>query len=162
MDNVGCVAKLNGTPIYAISAKEYVKMRLDTIGVFVEDYIYMIVDKNNYLIQGNRVMGQALDHCRRVKRINGADWIDFLKNEIEVYQEKSVVITERPTVEFLNMEGQKKLNQVVIETNKKVNELVGSGEAALNQVSKTGAQALENQVKNTNTIVKRASRRVRS
>lgn len=155
MNNNGYVTKLNGTPIYAISAKEYVKMRLNVSDVYNAEYIYMIVDRKNYLIQGNRVMGQALDHCRRVKRMNGPEWTAFLKIDIETYQAKNVVITERPTVEFLGTEGEKKLNQVVAETHKVVN----TGEETLQKLANEGKAALAAQVANTEAVVKRTTSR---
>lgn len=159
MDNRSYVAVLNGTPIYAMSAREYIKMRLETINVYNVEYIYMIVDKQNYLIQGNKVMGKALDHCRRVKRIDGTDWMTFLKVDIEAYHASNVVITERPTVEFLSTEGEKKLNSVILETKKAVEDLKGVGEKKLEEMAETGKKALNAQVKNTNVIVRKTSRR---
>ena len=161
MENRSYVAVLNGTPIYAMSAREYIKMRLETINVYNEEHIYMIVDRQNYLIQGNKVMGKALDHCRRVKRMSGADWMTFLKDDIEAYHASNVVITERPTVEFLSTEGEKKLNSVILETKKAVEDLKGVGEKKLEEVAKIGEKALDAQVKNTNVIVRKTSRRKR-
>ena len=153
MENRSYVAVLNGTPIYAMSAREYIKMRLETINVYNEEHIYMIVDRQNYLIQGN--------HCRRVKRMSGADWMTFLKDDIEIYHANNVVITERPTVEFLSTEGEKKLNSVILETKKAVEDLKGVGEKKLEEVAKIGEKALDAQVKNTNVIVRKTSRRKR-
>ena len=158
MENRSYVAVLNGTPIYAMSAREYIKMRLETINVYNAEHIYMIVDRQNYLIQGNKVIGKALDHCRRIKRMSGADWMTFLKADIEAYHASNVVITERPTVEFLSTEGEKKLNSVILETKKTVEDLKDVGEKKLEEVAKIGEKALDTHVKNTNVIVRKTSR----
>ena len=158
MENRSYVAVLNGTPIYAMSAREYIKMRLETINVYNAEHIYMIVDRQNYLIQGNKVIGKALDHCRRIKRMSGADWMTFLKADIEAYHASNVVITERPTVEFLSTEGEKKLNSVILETKKTVEDLKDVGEKKLEEVAKIGEKALDTHVKNINVIVRKTSR----
>ena len=121
----GYITKFNGTPVYAMSAKKYIEERGS--GKINPTYIYAIVDKDNYLIQGNYVMGQAVDKFRKVKLIpNGQSWKGVVgvvenvqRNPYETEQAKAKVqsrveiITERPTVEKLADEGKAKLDDAI-------------------------------------------------
>lgn len=133
----GYIAKLNGTPIYAMSAKLYIEARAE--GRINPQYIYAIVDKDNYLIQGNYVMGQAVDRFRKVKKIvDGKEWKELLgvketihRNPYETEKAKTHVITERPTPEAFAAEGKVKLDAAAAETKKITAEVIDAGVDAL-------------------------------
>ena len=164
--NTGYIAKYNGTPIYGVSSKQYIEMR----GKNEHDpnVIYAILDKENYFIQGNYVIGQAVDRFRKLRTVsNGKEWRKFLgieeniqRNPYETEKARSkVVITERPTVESLSNEGARKLEEVSKATAQAVGKLNGSGEAALAQVAKAGEAALDMMAKETEEVVKKTTTR---
>lgn len=163
--NTGYIAKYNGTPIYGVSSKQYIEMREKN--EHDPNVIYAILDKENYFIQGNYVIGQAVDRFRKLRTIsNGKGWKELLgvkeniqRNPYETEKAKSRVITERPTVESLSNEGARKLEEVSKATAKIMEEFNGSGETALAQVAEAGAAALETVAKETEEVVKKTTTR---
>lgn len=167
--NKGYICMYKGSPIYAMTSKEYIDMRV--ANQHDAKAIYAIVDKDNYLIQGNYVMGQAVDRFRKLRVIeNGKSWRELLgikdnihRNPYESIKAKSEakVITERPTVEAMATEGSKKLQAVLNEApvakasaEAKLNELVAEGNKTVEQVIAEGEvirSAVESPVKRKRT-----------
>ena len=151
--NKGYICMYKGSPIYAMTAKEYIDMR--RANKHDAKAIYAIIDKDNYLIQGNYVMGQAIDRFRKLKVIdNGKSWKELLgvkdniyRNPYESIKAKSEakVITERPTVEAIAAAGSERLQAVLNEApiakanaEAKLNELVAEGNNAVERVIAEG------------------------
>ena len=151
MGNLARVAVLNGTPIYAISRKEYVKgMESNNLDPTV---YYMLLDEKNMMFMNGMLYGRVIDNGRSVKRMKEEHWRKVLNVKEEV------VISERPTTEALRSEGAKKLEDVASATAKAVEGLNGIGGEALEKVAKAGEAALAAQVANTEVVVKRTTAR---
>lgn len=151
MDNLARVAVLNGTPIYAISRKEYIELMKN--GKQDASVYYMILDEKNYMFKNGELYGQVVDKGRSVKRMSAKSWREVFNVKEEV------VISERPTTEALKNEGARKLEEVARATAKAVESLNGIGEEALEKVAKAGEAALAAQVANTEAVVKRTTAR---
>ena len=142
-------AVLNGTPIYAISKKDYIdgmlKRELDPTAY------YMVVDADNMMFADGELYGKVVDKGRGVKKMPAAYWQRVLKYEEP--KPKAEVISERPTVEAMATEGSRrlkavldeapvakasaetKLNELVVEGNKAVEKVVAEGETIREAVS---------------------------
>lgn len=151
MGNLARVAVLNGTPIYAISRKEYIELMKS--GKQDASVYYMILDEKNYMFRDGTLYGQVIDKGRSVKRMSERSWREVFNVKEEV------VISERPTTEALKSEGAKKLEEVANATAKAVESLNGIGGEALEKVAKAGEAALAAQVANTEVVVKRTTAR---
>lgn len=149
MGNLARVAVLNGTPIYAISRKEYIELMKS--GKQDVSVYYMILDEKNYMFKDGILYGQVIDKGRSVKRMSERSWREVFNVKEEV------VISERPTTEALKSEGAKKLEEVANATVKAVESLNGIGGEALEKVAKAGEAALAAQVANTEVVVKRTT-----
>lgn len=130
-------AVLNGTPIYAISKKDYIdgmlKRELDSTAY------YMVVDADNMMFADGELYGKVVDKGRGVKKMPAAHWQRVLK-----YEEPKI-LSERPTVEAMATEGSKRLKAVLDEApvakasaEAKLNELVAEGNKAVEKVVSEG------------------------
>ena len=135
-------AVLNGTPIYAISKKDYIdgmlKKALDPA------VYYMVVDADNMMFSDGELYGKVVDKGRGVKKLSAINWRNALGYE-EPKPKAQVLITERPTVEAMVTEGSKRLQAVLDEApvakasaEAKLNELVTEGEKAVEKVIAEG------------------------
>lgn len=134
-------AVLNGTPIYAISKKDYIdgmlKKELDPT------VYYMVVDVGNVMFSDGVLYGKVVDKGRGVKKLPAASWQDALNYEEP--KPKAEVISERPTVEAMATEGSRRLKAVLDEApvakasaEAKLNELVAEGNKAVEKVVAEG------------------------
>ena len=158
-------AILNGTPIYAISKKDYIdgmlKKALDPT------VYYMVVDADNMMFGDGELYGKVVDKGRGVKKMPAKSWQDVLG-----YKEakpKVEVLSERPTVEAMATEGSRRLKVVLDEApvakasaEAKLNELVAEGNKAVEKVVAEGetirnAVAVEQPAKRKRTSRKRTS-----
>lgn len=131
-----------------ITTYQGVKLYLVTYDEFVNMYEqgkakdgYIISDKKNALIVKGKVIGNTFDGHRKLASVQVAkDWKEFFDYK------KTVVITERPTIEALTTEGSKRLravldeapvakasaearlNELVAESNKAVEKVIAEGE----------------------------------
>ena len=139
-------AVLNGTPIYAISRKDYIngmlKKELDPT------VYYMVVDVGNVMFSDGVLYGKVVDKGRGVKKLPAASWQDALNYE-EPKPKAEVLITERPTVEAMVTEGSKRLRAVLDEApvakasaEAKLNELVAESNKAVETVIAEGRNAV--------------------
>ena len=154
-------AVLNGTPIYAISKKDYIdgmlKKALDPTAY------YMVVDADNMMFSDGELYGKVVDKGRGVKKMPAAHWQRVLKYEEPPKPKAEILITERPTVEAMATEGSKRLKAVLDEApvakasaEARLNELVAEGEKAVEKVVAEGetirnAVAAEQPVKRKRT-----------
>jgi hypothetical protein len=152
-------AVLNGTPIYAISKKDYIdgmlKKALDPTAY------YMVVDADNMMFSDGELYGRVVDKGRGVKKMPTCRWQKALGYEEP--KVKAKVLSERPTVEAMATEGSKRLKAVLDEApvaqasaEAKLNELVAEGEKAVEKVIAEG-EAIRKNVSTTpvETPVKR-------
>ena len=134
-------AVLNGTPIYAISKKDYIngmlKKELDPT------VYYMVVDVGNVMFSDGVLYGKVVDKGRGVKKLPAASWQNALNYEEP--KPKVKVLSERPTVEAIAAYGSEKLQAVLDEApvakasaETKLNELVAEGEKAVEKVIAEG------------------------
>ena len=141
MDNKSYFAVLNGTPIYAISRKDYIngmlKKELDPT------VYYMVVDVDNVMFSDGVLYGKVVDKGRGVKKLPAASWQDALNYEEP--KPKVKVLSERPTVEAMATEGSKRLQAVLDEApvakasaEAKLNELVAEGNKAVEKIVAEG------------------------
>lgn len=158
-------AVLNGTPIYAISKKDYIdgmlKKELDPT------VYYMVVDADNMMFADGELYGKVVDKGRGVKKMPAAHWQRVLKYEEP--KQKVAVLSERPTVEAMATEGSRRLKAVLDEApvakasaEAKLNELVAEGNKAVEKVVAEGetirnAVAVEQPAKRKRTSRKRTS-----
>ena len=135
-------AILNGTPIYAISKKDYIdgmlKKALDPT------VYYMVIDADNMMFGDGKLYGKVVDKGRGVKRLPATDWRNTLGYK-EPTPKAEVLITERPTVEAMATEGSQRLKAVlneapVAKTNAeaRLNELIVEGNKAIEKVIAEG------------------------
>jgi len=148
------ITTYKGKPIYLYKYNEFIKMYKEN--TLNKDYMYIISDKKNALIDGDgRIIGYTFDNHKKMIPAQGEK-----KHWKEVFGYKDeVVISERPTTEALKNEGAKKLEEVASATVKAVESLNGIGEEALEKVAKAGEAALAAQVANTEAVVKRTTAR---
>lgn len=141
MDNKSYFAILNGTPIYAISKKDYIdgmlKKELDPTAY------YMVVDADNMMFGDGVLYGKVVDKGRGVKKLPAAHWQKVLKYEEP--KPKVEIISERPTVEAIAAAGSERLKAVLDEApvakasaEAKLNELVTEGNKAVEKVIAEG------------------------
>ena len=158
-------AVLNGTPIYAISKKDYIdgmlKKELDPT------VYYMVVDADNMMFSDGELYGKVVDKGRGVKKMPAAHWQKVLGYKAP--EPKVEVLSERPTVEAMATEGSKRLKAVLDEApvakasaEAKLNELVAEGNKAVEKVVAEGetirnAVAVEQPAKRKRTSRKRTS-----
>lgn len=158
-------AILNGTPIYAISKKDYIdgmlKKELDPT------VYYMVVDADNMMFSDGELYGKVVDKGRGVKKMPAAHWQKVLGYKAP--EPKVEVLSERPTVEAMATEGSKRLKAVLDEApvakasaEAKLNELVAEGNKAVEKVVAEGetirnAVAVEQPAKRKRTSRKRTS-----
>ena len=151
-------AILNGTPIYAISKKDYIdgmlKRELDPTAY------YMVVDADNMMFSDGELYGKVVDKGRGVKKMPAAHWRNAL-GYVEPKPKAEVLITERPTVEAMATEGSKRLKAVLDEApvakasaEAKLNELVAEGNKAVEKVVAEG-ETIRNAVAATESPAKR-------
>jgi hypothetical protein len=149
-------AILNGTPIYAISKKDYIdgmlKKELDSTAY------YMVVDADNMMFSDGELYGKVVDKGRGVKKMPAKNWRDVLGYK-ESKPKVETLITERPTVEAMATEGSRRLKAVLDEApvakasaKAKLNELVAEGHKAVEKVVAEG-EVIRNAT--TETPVKR-------
>ena len=154
-------AILNGTPIYAISKKDYIdgmlKKELDPT------VYYMVVDADNMMFGNGELYGKVVDKGRGVKKLPATDWRKALKYEEP--KPKVEVISERPTVEAMATEGSRRLKVVLDEApvakasaEAKLNELVAEGNKAVEKVVAEG-ETIRNAVAERSVKRKRTSRK---
>lgn len=135
-------AILNGTPIYAISKKDYIdgmlKRELDPTAY------YMVVDADNMMFSDGELYGKVVDKGRGVKKMSAKNWRDVLGYK-EAKPKVETLITERPTVEAMATEGSRRLKVVLDEApvakasaEAKLNELVAEGNKAVEKVVAEG------------------------
>ena len=150
-------AVLNGTPIYAISKKDYIdgmlKRELDPTAY------YMVVDADNMMFSDGELYGKVVDKGRGVKKLSACSWQKALKYEEPKL--KVEVLSERPTVEAMATEGSKRLRAVLDEApvakasaEAKLNELVAEGNKAVEKVVAEG-ETIRKAVAATETPAKR-------
>ena len=134
-------AVLNGTPIYAISKKDYIdgmlKKALDPT------VYYMVVDADNMMFSDGELYGKVVDKGRGVKKMPAAHWQKVLGYKAP--EPKVEVLSERPTVEAMATEGSRRLKAVLDEApvakasaETKLNELVAEGNKAVEKVVAEG------------------------
>ena len=136
-------AVLNGTPIYAISKKDYIDgMLKETLDSTV---YYMFVDADNMMFDNGELYGKVVDKGRGVKKLPTAHWRKVLNYEEPKPEPKVEVLSERPTVEAMATEGSKRLKAVLDEApvakasaEAKLNELVAEGNKAVEKVIAEG------------------------
>lgn len=155
MDNKSYFAVLNGTPIYAISRKDYIngmlKKELDPT------VYYMVVDVGNVMFSDGVLYGKVVDKGRGVKKLPATSWQNALNYEEP--KPKVEVLSERPTVEAMATEGSKRLQAVLDEApvakasaEAKLNKLVAEGEKAVEKVIAEGEVVRQN---TTESVTKR-------
>lgn len=138
MDNFTRIAVLNGTPIYAISRKDYVNgMEKEELDPTV---YYMILDAQNLMFMDGKLYGKVIDNGRSVKRMKEEHWRIALRAPKKI---EEVIVSERA---LRNNDGERKLAEVVEagRVARKVYE--NRGEEALNAVADAGEKALENKI----------------
>lgn len=135
-------AILNGTPIYAISKKNYIngmlKKELDPT------VYYMVIDADNMMFGDGKLYGKVVDKGRGVKKMSATHWqkvLGYKAPEPKV----EVLITERPTLEAMATEGSQRLKAMLNEApaakasaGAKLNELVAEGNKAIERVIARG------------------------
>lgn len=148
------VATFKNEPMYALTAADYIKMRMMKKD-YNEKAYYIISDKKNCVILKDNVVAYAFENAKYVRYCNGGDW------KKAVGYVEPVVITERPTVEALATEGDRRLRAVleespVVEANAetRLNELVDEGEKAVEKVIAEG-ETIRNAVMAAEPQVKR-------
>lgn len=135
-------AILNGTPIYAISKKDYIdgmlKKELDSAAY------YMVVDADNMMFADGVLYGKVVNNGRGVKKMPAKDWRDVLGYK-ESKPKVETLITERPTVEAIAAIGSERLKAVLDEApvakasaGAKLNELVAEGNKTVEKVIAEG------------------------
>ena len=113
--------------MYIVDSAEYINMRRIRPSSYNKMAYYVISDRNNCVMQGDYLVAYSYDNCKRVRFTNkGTHWKEFFN-----IKNNTVVITERPTVESLAIEGKKKLDNAAVEKAAVVEELFQSGEKAL-------------------------------
>lgn len=149
MDNY--IGKYQGVDIWAISFEDFVA--LDPIAQVTRDKIYLILDDRR-VIKTGMVFGYV---TRDNKRLNPspksihwtvayAGQLTALKKKAEeakrIQEEEAAktVVTERPTVENLAIEGAKKLNAVKHEAANKLEDMVNEGEDKVQEVLEVAAE----------------------
>lgn len=149
MDNY--IGKYQGVDIWAISFEDFVA--LDPIAQVTRDKIYLILDDRR-VIKTGMVFGYV---TRDNKRLNPspksihwtvayAGQLTALKKKAEeakhIQEEETAktVVTERPTVENLAIEGAKKLNAVKHEAANKLEDMVNEGEDKVQEVLEVAAE----------------------
>ena len=146
-------AVLNGTPIYAISKKDYIngmlKKELDPT------VYYMVVDVGNVMFSDGVLYGKVVDKGRGVKKLPATSW----QNALNYEEPKVKILSERPTVEAIAAYGSEKLRAVLDEApvakasaEAKLNELVAEGEKAVEKVIAEGEVVRQN---TTESVTKR-------
>lgn len=138
------VGNWNGIRLETVSAQDY--NRDYRSGALKADIGYVISDKGNYVILDNKVIAQTMDNYRRIKMLK-ADAFDWkqVTEYVEPKPKKPIVVTERPTVEILAKEGEKKLEAVVAEapvaeaTGEGLAKVVEEGQAVVTKVRKPKA-----------------------
>ena len=152
-------AVLNGTPIYAISKKDYIdgmlKKELDPTAY------YMVVDADNMMFSDGELYGKVVDKGRGVKKLPAKNWRDILGYK-EAKPKVETLITERPTVEAMATEGSRRLKAVLDEApvakasaEAKLNELIAEGEKAVEKVIAEGEVVRKNVSATTEPAAKR-------
>ena len=133
------VGRYRGMQIYGLSLDEYLDLgeveRSDT------SHWWYIKD-NKHLLYGNMVIGKIENSMVELydKRI---DYKNVYYKQIkakQVPQYKVTTVTERPTVEALAAEGEKKLAEVVKAAETNLLENLGTGEEKLAKVANEGVE----------------------
>ncbi len=133
------VGRYRSMQIYGLSLDEYLSLE-ETERSDVSHWWY--ITDNKHLLLGNMVVGKIEKHMVELydKRI---DYKNVYYKQIkakQVPQYKVTTVTERPTVEALAAEGEKKLAEVVKAAETNLLENLGTGEEKLAKVAEEGVQ----------------------
>ena len=142
-------AVLNGTPIYAISKKDYIDGMLKE--ALDPTVYYMVVDADNMMFSDGELYGKVVDKGRGVKKLSAINWKNALGYKEPPKPKAEALITERPTVEAMVTEGSKRLKAVLDEApvakasaETRLNELVAEGNKAVEKVIAEGEAVRKN------------------
>ena len=133
------VGRYRGMQIYGLSLDEYLSLE-ETERSDVSHWWY--IKDNKHLLYGNMVIGKIENRMVELydKRV---DYKSVYYKQIkakQVPQYKVTTVTERPTVEALAAEGEKKLAEVVRAAETNLLENLGTGEEKLAKVANEGAE----------------------
>lgn len=144
------VGRYRGMQIYGLSLDEYLDLgeveRSDTSH-------WWYINDNKHLLYGNMIIGKIENRMVELydKRI---DYKNVYYKQIKAKQvpqyKVTTVVTERPTVEALAAEGEKKLDEVVKAAEANLLENLGTGEEKLTKLAEEGVQkttAIQTRVK---------------
>lgn len=130
------IGRYRGMQIYGLSLDKYLDLgeveRSDT------SHWWYITD-NKHLILGNMVVGKIENRMVELcdKR---TDYKNVYYKQIKAKQVPQTIVTERPTVEALANEGEKKLKEVVKAAEANLLENLGTGEEKLATLVEEGVQ----------------------
>lgn len=133
------IGRYRGMQIYGLSLDKYLNLE-ETERSDVSHWWY--ISDNKHLILGNMVVGKIEDRMVELydKR---TDYKSVYYKQIkanQVPQYKVTTVTERPTVETLATEGEKKLKEVVKTAEANLEENLGIGEEKLATLVEEGVQ----------------------
>ena len=133
------IGRYRGMQIYGLSLDKY--LSLEEVERSDTSHWWYISD-NKHLILGNMVVGKIEDRMVELydKR---TDYKNVYYKQIkakQVPQYKVTTVTERPTVEALAAEGEKKLDEVVKAAEANLLENLGTGEEKLTKLAEEGVQ----------------------
>lgn len=139
MDNY--IGKYQGVDIWAISFADFAA--LDDLTKNSREKIYLILDDHRVIKNGMVFGSVTRDHKRLNTVAKSVHWqVAYAKQWTEFRQanEKAETVTERPTVENLSTEGEKKLNAIKHEAFNKLEEMVHESEDKVQEVLETAAE----------------------
>ena len=132
------VGRYRGMQIYGLSLDEYLNLE-ETERSDVSHWWY--INDNKHLLYGNMVVGKIENRMVELydKRV---DYKSVYYKQIKATKQvpQTTVVTERPTVEALASEGEKKLAAVVKAAETNLLENLGTGEEKLAKVANEGVQ----------------------